>query len=1146
MKLLVTILTSVCIQVSANSSAQISINLRDAPLDKVFAEIEKQTTMIVLFDYKDLEGTKKVTIKLNNSSYQLVLNKALEGQSLTYEVKNGNSIRVYKISRITPDTIPSPINAPNRVILNGKLENAAKEPVVGATIQEKGRSTITISNERGEFQLPVNEKGVIIITSINYKSREIRLNGTQDLVIQLDIKSLDLEEVKVVSTGYQDIPKERTTGSFVQINNGLLNRRVSTDVLSRLEGIASGMLFDKASAGNPLGITIRGKSTIYGSTQPLIVVDNYPYTGDINSINPNDVESITLLKDAAASSIWGAFSGNGVVVITTKKGGYNKKVSIDANLNYTIVAKPDLFYSKRFLNAGDFIDVEKSLFDAGFYESDLVDPTFPVISPAVEILDQMRSGVITQEAGNAKLMELRKRDVRRDYSDYLYRAASRQQYALSASGGSDKMNYYLSLGYNKDQSEVVGNEGKRVTLSSVTSYKPVQNLEITGRIIYAESSEAKNGLTGVSSGGRYTNNTYPYARLKDEDGNELSITKDYRASFVSENVIPELLDWTYSPLKDRRLFDNDEKNISNRISVNLRYAIVKALSLDLSYQYQRENFQAKSNESAEQYSTRNLINSFATVDGGSVIDFPIPKGGIVSYVNQNTVANSGRIQVSYNNNFSSSAISILGGGDFTETKVSGTKGGVYGYNPQSGASQSVNYNTLYTLYPFGYGSYISDLNQVIPEVINKYRAFFFNGSYIYDRRYTATVSARLDQSNLFGVKTNQKQVPLWSTGLKWDIANEAFLQGSIFQKLALRITYGKNGNLNRSVTALTKARYLNGGINNSVFLDIVSPGNPQLTWETMSSFNIGLDFNVFKHQNLSGTIEFFKREGNNLIGDRFIPSSTGFLLARGNFSSMKGSGLDITLQGRFNFGPIRYESIVMTSYATDRVTRNEGNTGLVVGNPVSSLYSYQWAKLDESGDPVGYLDGKESKDYAQIILNTSADPTLWQYSGSTAPRYFGSFRNTFQWKNVSISANIIFKAGYVFRRSSVNYGSLYNQGVGNEDFLRRWQKTGDEVITQVPAMVYIDYPQFSERNTFYDFSGILVEKGDHIRLQDVSLTYDLPSGVSKKAGLSNVQFYIYCNNLGLLWTANKENIDPDFTDGYKTPRSASIGARLTF
>src|SRR5690606_14880483 len=283
--------------------------------------------------------------------------------------------------------------------------------------------------------------------------------------------TLALEEVQV-STGYQRIPKERATGSFVHIDKKLLNRKVGTNVLDRLDGITSGLIFNSSSTSDEL-ISIRGRSTLLGreAAMPLIVVDNFPYEGNIENINPNNIESITVLKDAAAASIWGARSGNGVIVITTKQGRRNSPLSIEFNANTTIGQKPDLLSLRTALTASDYIDVETELFRKGYYDSDLSNTnSWPAITPVVELLDRHRKGEVDSSALSAYLTGLRQLDVRNDYLAHVYRKSIKQQYALGIRGGTPRNAYSFSLGYDNNDDFIFRNGYKRITLNANNTY----------------------------------------------------------------------------------------------------------------------------------------------------------------------------------------------------------------------------------------------------------------------------------------------------------------------------------------------------------------------------------------------------------------------------------------------------------------------------------------------------------------------------------------------------------------------------------------------------------------------------------------------------------------------------------------------------
>src|SRR5690606_19639863 len=243
------------------------------------------------------------------------------------------------------------------------------QAIEGATITNKRTRIHAVTDRAGEYRIQARPDDILTYTFMGYRTAEEEINGRQQITVALDPAENILAEVDVVSPGYQTIPKERATGSFVFVDSALLNRAVSTDIISRLKGVVPSLLFDERAGGEPK-LSIRGRSTIYANADPLIVVDNFPYEGDIRNINPNDVESVSILRDAAAASIWGVRAGNGVIVITTKKGKAGQPLQVSFNGNVTVGEKPDLWYEPR-ISTADFIDVERFLFDNGYFNTSL-------------------------------------------------------------------------------------------------------------------------------------------------------------------------------------------------------------------------------------------------------------------------------------------------------------------------------------------------------------------------------------------------------------------------------------------------------------------------------------------------------------------------------------------------------------------------------------------------------------------------------------------------------------------------------------------------------------------------------------------------------------------------------------------------------
>ena len=398
-------------------------------------------------------------------------------------------------------------------------------------------------------------------------------------------------------------------------------------------------------------------------------------------------------------------------------------------------------------------------------------------------------------------------------------------------------------------------------------------------------------------------------------------------------------------------------------------------------------------------------------------------------------------------------------------------------------------------------------------------------------------------------------MPLWSVGSSWELSKEKFYKIKSIPFLKLRLTDGYNGNVANAAYAITTA---SAGIINpygapTIYLN--NPPNSQLRWETVHIINMGVDFAVYKV--VQASVEYYLKNGNNLIGTSPIDPTSGITQFTGNTANIKGHGVDVKLQTINIDRSFKWVTNFLFSYTTDKVTQYllqpQILTDLIVSNnprqgyPLYSIYSFQFAGLDpQTGGPRVYLNKSVSGDYAQILTSTNLNNAI--YNGPANPTYFGSFRNTFSYKQVSLSCNITYKLKYYFRRPSINYGQLFGgTAMGNQDYEKRWQKPGDEKFTNVPSMVY---PDNSISDLVYSYSNILVDKGDHIRLQDIRLSYDI---VGKKVGgmpIQLIRVYVYANNLGILWKANKDNIDPDVLINqsfvYPNPKTLAIGINVNF
>ncbi|MFF5383356.1 SusC/RagA family TonB-linked outer membrane protein [Pedobacter suwonensis] len=956
------------------------------------------------------------------------------------------------------------------ITIKGRITNEKALPISNATIKVKASKIVTIADSEGLFNLNRVQLGTtLIITCIGYKKSEIQnIQSGEFLTVSMLTEDNGLEEVKVVSTGYQNIPKERATGSFTTIDNKTLNRAVSSNILSRLKGITNGLLFDN-STGNSTGISVRGRSTIFSNTTPLIVVDNFPFEGDLNTLNPDVIENVTVLKDAAAASIWGVRAGNGVIVITTKKGSLNTSPKIGINANLTIGEKPDLYYQPQ-LSSSQYIDVEKFLFDKGAYDA-TINNGFAAISPVVAILQKVKLDPTYAAKGNAEIDAIRSIDSRDQWGRYFFRNSMIQHYSADISGGGKNQSYFFSGGYDKSVPNMVSQSDDRITLKGNNNYSFLNNrLRLNTDITFSRS---KSNNTFTSNYNPYV----PYEQVADENGNSLATVRfgGLRASYVDTAGNGRLLDWKYRPLDELRNQGSTQitQLTDYRLNLGLNYKIIAPLSFSLNYQYYNANTRVENSHDKDSFYTRNIVNTFSGVNNiTGVVNRPVPYGGIYNPVFVSRQSNYGRAQFDFNKLLGKKhEVSAIAGYEVRDDGNKQNSYTVYGYSPETGTNAIVDYINLYNYYyNTSLGERISANNNQ-GSTVNRYISWFGNASYIYDGRYIASGSYRKDESNLFGVKANQKGVPLWSVGLAWNIHKERFFEINWLSSLQFKATFGYNGNVNNSISAYLTASpsfYNPYGVQS---YGIINPPNDNLRWERVKNANFGLYFSTDKSW-ISGSIEYYLKNGTDLIASSPIAPQTGVSLFTGNTADTHASGIDVQLNSKNIDRMFKWNSAFIFNYVKDKITDYKvaqgANSNIVKGTtnslspvldyPINAVFAYTWAGLDASGNPQGYVNGNISTDYTTI--RNSGDRSQLHFFGSAVPTIFGSLRNTLSYKNIELSFNISYKLGYYFRRPSLNNPSLFSGVYMQPDYDRRWQKPTDELITNVPAVVYpnVDKP----------------------------------------------------------------------------------------
>ncbi|GGH29822.1 SusC/RagA family TonB-linked outer membrane protein [Sphingobacterium alkalisoli] len=1046
--------------------------------------------------------------------------------------------------------------------INSNAQTGVKR-IWGEVIDEKSGKTIEGINMRfsrsltrsqsdstGAFYLLLRyPSDTLIFSGIDYEEVRHPVNDTTALPLMMELRRSNnvIEEV-VIESGFQSIPKERATGSYAFIDSSLWNQRIGSNVMSRLDGLTNGLLTNNLNPDNPT-VQIRGLSSLGSeSMKPLVILDNFPFEGDLDALNPNDIESISILRDAAAASIWGARAGNGVIVIKSKTARVGQRLSTSVISNMTVSPRPDLFTSNH-LPTPEYVEMERMLYEKGYYTarfSMLSSPSIPLVA---ELMEENRLGYLSDNALEERLDALKREDFRHDMQNYLYRRVANQQYAATMSGSRDRLSFVLSAGFDKNLEHRIGDANQRFNLRSNNTIQFTDKLNMQVGIWMAFQNNTNNSPGGYGD----FRGISGYSQLATPSGDALPLDIYYRSLFTDTAGGGQLLDWKYRPLQELAL--SDKVTRSNDIIINwgMDYSWKYGFTGKIKFQKQFGNGESNHLNHQDSYYTRNLNNRFTQITSGDVENH-IPRGAIRESSENTSSSYNIRAQIDFHRSFGRHEVNAIIGSEARDLKNESATSILYGYDKDKLTFTNIDPTTQYAsfnnLFGWNYIPFGANLNRYV----NRFISLYGNGAYTYSNRYTVTGSVRRDASNLFGVSTNQKWNPLWSVGGLWHLSKEDFFEFSAIKKLSLRATYGYSGNIPLNATALTQINYYGGAWSpvNENFATVFMGPNPSLRWETVRTTNVGLDFEAFSANRLKGNIEYYKKKSTDLFNSTKLDPIVGMSIQPKNSAAIVGSGLDISLSASLIERRFNWSSMLLFSYADFKVTQNldpPSLDGLVSSGqgifPVEGynpylIASYRWAGLNpENGNPRGYLNDEVSEDYIAMQLNTIEDQIL---HGPSLPPFFGSWRNTFRWKNWSLLAGLNYKFGHYFRKQALNYGTLFQYGEsnGNLEYVNRWRESGDEVHTNVPS---IQYPANSRRDNFYRYADINVQKADHIRLNELRLQYQVhATGISLIRSLS---CHAFVDNMNvMLWKANTFNVDPENSIGFRRPINFSLGIQL--
>lgn len=1054
--------------------------------------------------------------------------------------------------------------------VSGTVLDETGTPIIGATVVVVGQpSKGSVTDIDGKFSIPgVASNGELKVSFVGMKSTNVLLKGkaVHTIILYDDSELLD----EVVVTGYQTISKERATGSYNLIKSDQIEKP-TTNIGQRLIGTSSGVQAKTDAEGN-VSFEIRGQSSLMAVAQPLIVVDGFAIQGGLSSINPNDVKDITILKDAAATSIWGARSANGVIVITTKSGSRDKGLTVNFNSFMKYAPKIDLDYLSPLASSAEIIDYEQKGFNSDFFGG----PWSPIpnsntsltggYSQAVEAMNENRLGFLSTSELNNILDKLRNSDNRGQIKDLMLQNPFTQQYNLSVASKGDRTSSYLSLMYESNKSNYKGSDDEKYNISFRTNAEIFKWLDFSFIGTFVMSNRNNNGE--MYTGSRYH-------MLLDEDGNRNSLPSSFYWPNIERYVPHESFpyqDWSYNPLTEIANRDLKSSTLNSRVQAGLTFKIIDGLTLDTKFQYELLNGQTKNYYKEETYTVRYLVNTSSSWDRATNTVKPNhPKGGILDQNKSERTSYNWRNQLTYNKEFfGRDQFSAIAGTEIQNIVYQTTSSPrTFGYDDNrltvgtlpngsggSGALQLTNWTGGSFTIPYTHSfSYSTD----------RYVSLYANAAYTINSKYTISGSARTDASNLITDDPKYRYAPFWSIGASWNIGKEDFMSDiSWLDRLMLRATYGYNGNVDKSTSFMPLISV--PGSQNIYIQDytatVSSYGNPTLRWEKTGTIDVGVDFDMFKGK-LFGKLDVYNKKGKDLIVSMSIPAVNGTKTQKLNMAEMtnrgfefelgtttKLSGNNIVWTGSVNFS-YNYNNIdelFKTTYNAYDLYGG-GTAAYVQGYNANTLWAFEYAGVENQGteanpnwQPIVQGKGDEVYDFTGWTPGDGRDYML-NMGTKVAPVGIGLI-NSFKIYDFDLSFIFTGKFGHKFNGLTFNYPSM-SGGSALPNKLYNEVLNGDPQKV-VPIPFGKEEPRYYFWDRFYPYLDYRVQSANHVRMQELNIAYNVNPLLLRKIGLRSAKVYGQANNLFVL-TNNKYNEDPEFPMGSLRPTpTVTFGLNLTF
>ena len=1127
---------------SASAQENYEVNCSNLRLSEVLKEVTRETGYSFVYNNTSLDLSRTVTVNVSSPDINVVLEAVFEGTGITWILMDKQiALRQEEVPQNNQEA------APQQGVrkIRGQVLDNEDIPLVGADVLVKGTTAGVYTDVDGyyEIEVPDNPEVSLVFNFFGMKPHE-ELIGSRDrinVILFPDVEMLDA----VVVTGYQTISKERTTGAFAKVNSEQFETQRISNVSTMLEGRVAGL-----NDGQ-----IRGVTSMNGLTTPLYVIDGFPvekttndgygnWVESVPDINPEDIQSITVLKDAAAASIYGARAANGVVVITTKRA---QKDQMNVSFSATLSIQPYSTYADKYLaDAATMVELERewaaqnpNLQGAGaaaYAQGLLDDNTFT--TQGIRALLRGYAGQMTQSEVDAQLAALAAMGY--SYYDDIERYGARnpfsQQYNLSFGRGSEKNTFNASITYrnNLESDKYTDNDDIGINIQNTTQITKWLTLDVGTYLNYGSGSTQSFSL--FSPGYTYMS----YDRLVNGDGSYYTNRQEDRYSAYNMSILNSngLYNLDITPLDEIGMNLTRQKNFSNRTYARLAIKFTDWLKYTASFQYEYANYATEQLRSKDSYDVRNTVNTYASANGDGTATFNIPYGNIYFTSNNITRAYNFRQQLDFNKTFAGKhEVTALVGTETRENKNNYENRTLYNYDPDLMTYSLIDQVGLSSMGSiWGWGSFTTQNTAYLLELINRYVSFYGNAAYTYDDRYTVTGSIRWDKTNLFSTGSKYQKRPIWSVGASWNIDREEFMQGADWvNMLKLRFSYGIGGNIAKNsapyMTAYFGSNQHVGGISGT----IQSRPNPNLRWEKTATTNVGVDFSLLDNR-LSGTVEYYYKNGTDLLANtNGVPTEGwGYSTYTINNGEMVNEGFEISLNGTYNRNEVTYVNVeapvsyLLIDYPTAYPR---------IGNPYNAIYGYQWAGLSAQGTPQLYDRNGELYDDM-----TPSDIEDLLYFGTTVPVYSGALNLNLRWRNWELAAQFLFEGGHKMRNTSLPFINGSIAPVSNR-ISNRWQQPGDEAHTDVPRYISSENPLYNYNYyNMYAQSSVNIIDASNLSLNNLSLTYRLPSNACSKLAMKGARIMAAAENLFMVAASPEAKY---LLGGYNKP-TFILGVYLNF